>query len=172
VIRLNRKVIGKWVRDLLILVVLISALGWYQTRNLTPGATPVTGEMRVVDWAGNSHSLKALAAERPALLYFWAPWCGVCKISIQNAVTAAGWAGGVKVMLIALDYESRQEVEEFVQSQGLDSKHVFLGDADLQQKLIVHAYPTMYLVSHGQIQASSVGYSTTIGTWLRLLFLV
>jgi thiol-disulfide isomerase/thioredoxin len=54
---------------------------------------------------------------RDTLLYFFAPWCGICRATIGHldAVDTAR----TQVAVIALDYENLESVRAFVDDTGL-----------------------------------------------------
>ncbi len=75
------------------------------------------------------------------------------------------------VFLVALDYESREEVNTFLQKIGVDFP-VILGNEALQVAFKVDAYPTYYFLDKaGTVRFGSVGYSSWIGLKLRSFFI-
>ena len=56
---------------------------------------------------------EALVKDQPVLLYFWAPWCGPCRLvapSVQAVAAAQG--DGLKVLKIEVD-PNPQTVQKF-----------------------------------------------------------
>jgi thiol-disulfide isomerase/thioredoxin len=171
---LSTERLRRWTRDLAILIALVWGIGLYQTRNLLPAGTKVPDTLRLQDFTGAEHSFVQLLGGKAALLYFWAPWCGVCKASIANAVQATRLNNNHnQIFLIALDYGDRSEVEQFVEDAGLRNEDVFLGDDAVRDAFMISAYPTYYLAdSDLNLKTAAIGYSTTIGIWTRLKLLL
>ena len=61
------------------------------------------------------------------LVYFFAPWCTVCKYSIANVRSVGKLFSQLDVSYIGLDFESISEVQKFSGEQNLGS-NVFLGN--------------------------------------------
>lgn len=142
------------------------AIHAWQTRNLPLGqAAPATVLARL----HGADSENAIARNGAGVVYFFAPWCGVCRHSIGNldALVADGsiaWAS-----VVALDYSDEQEVEEFVRRTGI-SLPVLLGQAGTAGDWGVRAFPTYFVIDgKGQISSRSVGYSTSLGLRLRVM---
>ncbi len=105
------------------------------------------------------------------LLYFFAPWCTVCDISIDNIELQrnALLEKGYQVRYIALDWKGQQEVQVFVDDNELTFP-VLMGTKETMQQYSIKGFPTYYLIDDsGVITAGSQGYSTSLGIWLRSL---
>lgn len=140
----------------------------WQTRGLVPtGEAVAAPALRLPDLEGREIDLEAFRGQ-PTLVYFFAPWCGVCAASAGNLERLARWrAGAVRVVLVALDYESAGEVAAYVARHGL-SMPVLLGDRDTRKRWRVPGYPTYYVLDgDGQVRRRDFGYSTTAGLLLR-----
>jgi thiol-disulfide isomerase/thioredoxin len=170
----TRDRLWRWTRDLVILAALVWGIGLYQTRNLLPSGTKLPAGLQVKDFSGADHALDQLLGKRVGLLYFWAPWCGVCKASIGNAVQATRWnSNHNQIYLIALDFGDRTEVEQFVQEAGLRTEDVYLGNDAVRDAFMISAYPTYYLADADlNLKSAVIGYSTAVGILgrLKLLF--
>lgn len=100
------------------------------------------------------------------VLYFFAPWCTICKYSMPNLENAYQ-SGEINAVAIALDYESPDAVNTFTKDLNL-SMPVLLGTSHTRQDYKITAYPTYYVVDENlNIISSSIGYSTAIGLKLR-----
>ena len=156
--------------ELAIVVALVVALHAWRTRDLLPTdertAAPAF-ELPLLD-GGTVRS--ADLAGRPTVLYFFAPWCTVCAASAHQlrwfSRLASDRAG---VLLIALDWQSAREVEDYVARHGLGLP-VALGDASMAATWRIRGYPTYYVLdSERRIAAVDVGVSTVPGLLLRTL---
>ncbi|MDT0596630.1 redoxin domain-containing protein [Glaciecola petra] len=156
-----------WLRDTVIVAVIISAVSLWQSRNMlsSDGSIHIP-QQNLVSLTGKVEPM--LAENKPNLLYFFAPWCKICSLSIGNLTYLN--PDSVNVVVIALDYSSREEVEAFVIEHELNTR-VFLGHEALKQQFKIQGYPSYYLVNEDQKISSSVyGYSTAIGLKLREAF--
>jgi thiol-disulfide isomerase/thioredoxin len=163
-------VLRKWwpyIRDFGLLVIVIVSVTLWQTRNMlqTDGSVLV-GQQKLVSLGGEV--LPMLATDRPNLVYFFAPWCTICALSINNLEYLN--PDKVNVVVIALDYSSQEEVDAFVREHQV-SAPVFLGHADLKAQFQIQGYPSYYLVdTNNKITSRSFGYSTALGLKLRETF--
>lgn len=152
----------RWAKELVFFVAVFILITLWQQRNLldndiqAPNASFVT-------LSGNTSPLYQPGKE--TLVYFFAPWCTFCDLSIANVEAVKN---NREITLVALDYQSVAEVSEFIERQGLDLP-VLLGDSELAVQYGVTMFPTYYLISEqGDIEGKSVGYSTELGLRARV----
>ncbi|WP_163937172.1 TlpA disulfide reductase family protein [Paraferrimonas sp. SM1919] len=102
----------------------------------------------------------------PQVVYFFAPWCQVCKASSSNLQLLQ--ENGVDILLVALSYSNFQEVQDYANEQQL-SMPILLGSPSLADKYGIIGYPTYYIVDeNNQLVAKQVGYSSLASMSLRL----
>lgn len=156
-----------WIRDLLILGVILFAISAWQSRNMLKVNTHLDiNKHMLVGLDGQISSL--IKADKPTLVYFFAPWCNVCSLSIGNLEYLD--ANQVNVVRIALDYSSVEAVQNFVDEHNVSSQ-ILLGDTKLKQQFKIQGYPTYYILDGQQkVLAKSYGYSTALGLKLRQFF--
>lgn len=156
-----------WGRDIVIFAVIISAVMAWQSKDMLDDDGSISVENQVLpDLNGQSGNI--LTSDKPTLLYFFAPWCKVCALSIGNLDYID--SEKVNVVTIALDYENIKDVEAFVNNHEVKSK-VLLGNTKLKNEFQVQGYPSYYLVNEeNQIVSRSFGYSTAAGLKLREMF--
>jgi thiol-disulfide isomerase/thioredoxin len=149
--------------DVAVLAVVFFAIQAWQTRHLPDDELSPVTELPLLDGGSGS----ALRAGKPGIVYFFAPWCRVCRLSIGNLDSLVG-SGQVKwATVVALDYADADEVRDFIDRSGV-SLPVLLGTAQTATDWSVRAFPTYYVIdSAGRIQSRSVGYSTWLGMWAR-----
>ena len=105
------------------------------------------------------------------LLYFFAPWCKICDLSIGNLnwVRKLRSEDSTALLAVALSYDDLQSVKSFQERNTLDVP-VLLGTHDMLSSYRIRAFPTVYTVNKsGEVDGSSVGYATTLGLWWRTL---
>ena len=64
----------------ILLVIIVIAVNWYQTRETAKGPAPA---LAGVNLAGEDVSLPARPSE-PVLVHFWATWCPVCRLELNT----------------------------------------------------------------------------------------
>ena len=158
-------------RQILIVVAIFFTVQWYQQRNLLPTSANISApefQLKEVE-SGESFSLHDFK-DKKLLLYFFAPWCGVCKFSISSLqdIFLEMDQDQYAVVAVAISYESQQEVLNF-KSQHKLSLPVLMGSDALASQYNVDAFPTYYVINeHGYITARDLGFSTNIGMQWRL----
>lgn len=105
------------------------------------------------------------------LMYFFAPWCHICHFSIENVeAVRRNMKDDVAVYAVALDFESKREVENFVSEHEL-TMPILLGTHDVAERFMIQGYPTYYVVDeNGKVQSKDMGFSTELGMTIRLMF--
>ena len=150
--------------DVAVLLVIFFGVHAWQTRNLpVDQPAPVT----LLTELGSGKRQDAVRPGEVGVVYFFAPWCRVCRASIDNLghlvdSDRIGWG-----TVVALDYADSREVQQFVDGVGV-SLPVLLGDSRTAADWSVRAFPTYYVIdAAGNISSRSVGYSTWLGMWVR-----
>lgn len=165
----KKGVLKGWMRDLLLIALLVFAVGAWQARTLLPTGTPLPfDELELYD--GGRMAVEELKG-KPTLIVLWAPWCGVCAAEADNVVRVGRWLGGrANVVTMALDYQTLESVGQFIDKHDVQSP-VMLGDRELAESLGVRAYPSLYVLNkEGKIKHRATGYTTTLGMLWRALF--
>ncbi len=137
----------------------------WQTRDLLPVNTgqPAPGfELAVLD--GGYAGLGEPVSDR-TVMYFFAPWCQVCNLTAGHLekLHRNAAAGELRVLAMAMDYQSVDSVRAFAERHGL-SMPVLLGDTPIREKYRIRGYPTYYLLDEQhRIIRRSTGYGTSLG---------
>lgn len=159
----ERKAMSLLFDAVLILAVFFAIHAW-QTRDLPVDETAPETVLARLDGGG---PVSAMRPGETGIVYFFAPWCGYCKVSIDNldslvADGAIAWGTAV-----ALDYADSKAVQDFVDETGI-SLPVLMGDRETAIDWSVRGFPTYYVIdAEGRIASRSVGYSTWLGMRLR-----
>lgn len=153
-----------WLRDLAIFLALAWGILWWQSKDMLTEGVAIA-PMTLVTLSGEVATLEP-AANKKTLIYFFAPWCSICKASIGNLDALDQTS--VQIYVVALDYESTNAVQAFVDEVGL-SLPVYLGTAETGAQFKIQGYPSYYVLDEGfNIVSRSVGYSTEMGLKWRL----
>ena len=125
----------------------------------------------------NSHQLTTIdnkqltltANNKKTLVYFFAPWCSVCHVSIENLQDIYQKNQDVNVIAVALDFVDQEEVNNFVAKHNLTFPVAF-GSEAVKQDFKIKGYPSYYVLDEeNKVTGRSLGYSSEIGMYLRLL---
>lgn len=106
---------------------------------------------------------------RPALVYFFAPWCPYCSASADNLVRLRNLrdADELEILVVALDWESREQIQQYATEHELNVQ-VLLGDPAIWADWKVRGFPTYYVLdSEHRVVWRDFGYSTQFGLWWR-----
>jgi peroxiredoxin len=145
------------------------AITEWQGRNLVARRSPAPDlVLRTLD--GDEVSL-AQARGKTVVLYFFAPWCGVCGASSKNVVALreARREAEVAVYAVGLDWSSPDELARFARDHELNVP-VLVGDDDVRRRYAIQAYPTIYVIDErGRVRDRVAGYTTELGLRLRSL---
>ena len=123
------------------------------------------------DLSGAPVSVPDSGNRNVTLLYFFAPWCGVCKVSMPNLNDLKRNMPDVNIQAVALDYESQEDVKAFVKKHHIEVP-VAYGNDELRRLWHVEAYPSYFVIDEDQtIRFRSVGYSSELGMILKIFWL-
>lgn len=163
----------RWKRfalEALVFIVIVAGIQAWRARDLLPAdermAIPA---FELTDLEGRTWRSADLAG-KPAVIYFFAPWCGVCAASSPQLRWFHRWRGDdVQVILIGLDYGSPSEVREYARKHSL-TMPVLFGTPATGAAFRISGYPTYYVIDvQGRIARRDVGLSTVAGLWVRTL---
>lgn len=156
---------GALLFDVALLIAAFVLISMWQTRNLPKDDQ--TPSLEAV-WLDNMRADSVLVPGEVGVVYFFAPWCFYCRKSIDNLddLVASGQLPWARV--VALEYESIQEVREFIRETGVELP-VILGSSQTTEDWQIRGFPTYFVIDgNGQIVSRSVGYSTKIGLQTRI----
>jgi peroxiredoxin len=109
------------------------------------------------------------AQGKTTVLYFFAPWCQVCHVSIGNLQSLFQKNEQLNVIAIALDFTNKDEVRNFTNKHHLTFP-VALGNEAIKKVFEISGYPSYYVLNEENvIIAKSMGYSSELGLYLRSL---
>jgi thiol-disulfide isomerase/thioredoxin len=153
-----------WLRDLVLIALVVIGIRVYQQRSLPSGAAP---ELAGRDLSGAAAALSDYRG-KPVLLHFWATWCGVCKAE-QSSLDAV--SRDLPVLTVASQSGSAAEVGAFVREHGVEPRVIVDASSALARRFGVTMYPTTFVIdAAGEIRHVEVGYTTELGMRARMWF--
>lgn len=140
----------------------------FQSRHMLATDGQPAPELRGTTLGGQHYDLQDVGA-RPALVYFFAPWCKFCAASAGNLNRLRRWreVDELEVVAVALDWDTADEVRDYVERHDLNVT-VVLGDTTVARQWQIQAFPSYYVLNgEHRIVRRDVGYSSQLGLWLR-----
>ena len=152
---------------MIILCAIVFAVSIWQSRNMLDVDSKLSLDKQLlVGLDGQASAL--IKSDKTSLIYFFAPWCKVCSLSISNLEYLD--PEKINIVRVALDYSNVQEVQDFAIKHNISSQ-ILLGHEALKQQFKIQGYPTYYIMNEQQkVLAKSYGYSTALGLKLRQIF--
>jgi len=113
------------------------------------------------------NSIYTLPSNEPVLVHFWALWCPTCKAEAHNIERISK---SFNVLSIAVKSGSDKELSDYMKSNGLTFKVINDSTGKIAQKYSISLFPTTIIYDkEGEEAFSEVGYTSTIGLWIRML---
>lgn len=163
-----KKIYRNILLQLIFLLGFVAILNTWQTKNLASGVAKqflLSSTSKIDELVPQNSTGKKLS-----IVYFMAPWCGVCRVSVPNLDSFRSDMSDVDVQIVALDYEAKEDVTAFTERHSIQAP-IFLGTEEVRRFWGVSAYPTYFVVNEaGLIRAKSVGYSTKFGMMFRVFW--
>lgn len=161
-----------WPLDLALILAMVWGISAWQTKDLLPTSDNTkapTFELPALD--GNIYRLTGTQA-KTTLVYFFAPWCSICHLSISNLekLRQLRTSAELSIILIALNWRDLAEVKQFVAEHQL-TVPVLLGTPNLAAAYQITGFPTYYVLdAEGKVIQRAMGYSTEWGLRWRTWF--
>ena len=115
------------------------------------------------------NSTYSLKKGKPIVLHFWATWCKVCKLEVQNIETLSKQ---YEVLTIAVNSGEDAKIKAYLKERGLTFKVLNDVDGSWTKQFKVKAFPTTFIYDGtGELKFTEVGYTTTAGLLARMLML-
>ncbi|XOV77516.1 MAG: TlpA family protein disulfide reductase [Aestuariibacter sp.] len=154
----------KYAIQVLLFVAVFMIVDGYQTRGMLGPENDIPQlQQALVSLEGDVHPL--VQPDRRTLVYFFAPWCRICALSIGSLNKLQD--PSLDVVAVALDYQNIESVKAFVNEHQL-RKLVLLGTQETRQQFKVPGYPSYYLFDEqGNVVAKSFGLNTSFGIKIK-----
>lgn len=105
-------------------------------------------------------------AKGPAVLYFWAEWCGICR-SMQGTIT--GVIKDYPGLTIAIRSGDDAKLASYLRDQQLNWPVVNDQDGSIGQRYGIKGVPALFIINAaGDIVFTTVGFTSEWGLRLRL----
>lgn len=157
--------VTRWLREGVLLVLMAAALllamDWLRAPQL-----PADVALQPLSALQGEVNLATLSQQRPVLVYVWASWCGVCKLTTPTV--AALSQHGTQVVSVALRSGSDARVATWLDKKGVRGFAVNDESGALGQRWQISATPTFIVLHQGKVVSTSSGWTSSWGLKLRL----
>lgn len=151
----------RWLIELTIVVLVVTAINLWRESSLASGAAP---PLQAVTVSGKPFTLAG--ADRPTLVYFWGTWCPICKLTSPNV---AAVAQDHRVITVAMQSGSDVELRHFLQEHGLEMPVINDDSGIIAGQWGVNSVPALFFINlHGKIEATTIGFTSGWSLRLRL----
>ena len=153
-----RKSLLSWIG----LLVLFIGLQSFANRDLADGMPPP-----IVGTGTDGQPFAGLSSlKKPAVIYFWASWCGICK-SIQGTIREL--AAETPMITVALQSGDAAEVKAYMGKEGFQVPVVLDEEGAIGKSYGIRGVPAIFVLGPDvAIRYSTVGYTTALGLRFRL----
>jgi thiol-disulfide isomerase/thioredoxin len=158
--------IKHYLKEILIIIITVTVAGnllsLYKAQSLSDAP------LRLKEFRLINNSLYTVDRSRPIVIHFWATWCPVCKVEASNIDLLSK---KYQIITIAVNSGSDYEIKKYLDEHGLSYRVVNDKDGILSKKFKIAGYPTTFIYDkHQKLVFKEVGYTSTLGLWLRLLW--
>ncbi|MEW6982905.1 TlpA family protein disulfide reductase [Colwelliaceae bacterium 6471] len=151
----------------IVFFLIFNGLSWLRETGMLATQTKVSPQYPLATLLEEPITLQSNG--KKTLIYFFAPWCSVCHISIENVQSIYASTPTIDVIGVALDYDDVDEVREFTNMHQLTFP-IALGDESVKKTFKIKGYPSYYVLDEeNTIVSKSMGYSSEIGMYIRSL---
>ena len=166
---------SRWLRGLaeaLLIVLVVGGVYAWQSRDMLPAnQRELAPHFELVDLEGRAWSPETLRG-KPAVIYFFAPWCSVCAASAPQLRWFQRLThGSIELLFIGQDWENLAQLMDYADRHQVPAP-VLAGTSQTARDYRLRGYPTYYVIdADGRIAARDFGFTTAIGLWLRTRFI-
>ncbi len=156
--------------QLLLFIGIFMLISWWQKKDmLATHSAELAPAFTLVTVDGETFRFDPQTQNKKTLIYFFAPWCSICHLSIENIESIRQSAPNENnYIVVALDWKNQQEVDAFLAEHTLNMP-VLLGTKNTRQDFKIKGYPSYYVInSDGYVKSKDFGYTTELGMRVRL----
>lgn len=103
---------------------------------------------------------------KPRLIYFWAEWCGICKMTQSSVSSVLKDYSGIT---IAVKSGDDKFVKNYLAQQHLNWLTINDTQGKIANHYVVQGVPAIFILNHqGEVAFAMSGYCSELGLRLRL----
>jgi len=162
--KITKEKIIHYIKEILLflftMTIVANLMSVYRSQSLSNEALDIKS-FQLID---NTKSV--ISTNKPLLIHFWATWCPTCKLEASNINFLAQH---YQVITIAVKSGNNYKIKKYLDKHNYNYKVVNDKDGSLSQKFKIAGYPTTFIYNEsGKLIFREVGYTSTLGLWLRL----
>ncbi|WP_233998606.1 protein disulfide oxidoreductase [Microbulbifer pacificus] len=143
--------------------VIITVVSGYHSRHMPKGKAP---QLTAEDISGASLDLQTMTEQGPVLIYFWATWCGYCRV-VSPAVSDL--SENHQIISVALQSGSAEEVAAYQRKHELMFRTINDPTGALSASWGLQVTPTIAIVDReGIVSTVTSGMTSKWGLKVRL----
>lgn len=143
-------------------IALVIGIQFAAHRDLATGEPPVFSGQTL---AGENFDLAQLRG-KPAIIYFWANWCPICR-GMQGSIQSVAKAH--PSISVAMQSGGRVEVGKYMQEQDFHVPTLLDEEGEIAKRYGLRGVPAVFVLDpEGQIRYATAGYTSEIGMRIRL----
>ena len=157
-----KKYLKEFVLFIVVMTIFANAISLYRSLDLNKEPLTISSITTLDD------KKYSIPIDKHIMIHFWATWCPTCKAEAGNIQTISE---NFEVITIALKSGSDKEIREYLTSRDLNFKVINDKDGYLTNKFGISIFPTTIIYNKDRdVVFSDVGYTSTWGLWLRMLW--
>ena len=147
---------------IIVMTLLANIISIYRSQDLSQTPLDIQS-VKLID-----NTTYTLPKNRPILIHFWATWCPTCKLEASNIDFLAKH---FEVLTIAVSSGSDYEIQNYLNEHSYTFRVVNDKDGSLRSKFQIAGFPTTFIYDKNKrLCFSEVGYTSTLGLYLRMLW--
>jgi thiol-disulfide isomerase/thioredoxin len=157
--------IKKYAKELfsffLIVIIASNVISYFKSNDLNKEPLPIK-KFTLLD--GSNYQ----ATNKPLLVYVWATWCPICKFQSPNIQSLSK---DYELITIAVQSGDEFSIKNYLKNENYNFKVVNDENGLIASKLKVSVYPTTFIYDKNHnLLFSDIGYTSTLGLYLRMLY--
>ncbi len=144
-----------------VVVIIIFSGQFLMNQGLKTGEPPAIKQQTILGL-----NVMQKVSKGPAIIYFWAEWCGICKM-MQGAITDI--AQDYPVITVAVKSGSNDRVKNYLADKSLNWEVVNDPSGEIAEQYQAKGVPSVFFIDeNGEIVLTTTGYTSEMGLRLRL----
>lgn len=149
----QKKKLSRWVLNITFLAVLgYFVYDWASARSPRYEAPELSGS----GLDESFESIEFVSSGKPTLVYFWRPWCTVCKLVNGNVQELSRTHN---VMTVVSEADDAAEIKQHMLDEGLDFRVIYDRSGEVATRWRVGGTPAFYIIDKdAMVRSASTGY--------------